>query len=430
MDFVANQETDVQDMLKAIGVSSIDELFSAIPKALLLMRPTVDDGMSELEGMALAKRVAKENTFISFESYLGAGAYEHHISPLVQAIASKSEFLTSYTPYQPEASQGMLQCIFEYQSAICAVTGMEVANASVWDGASSVAEACLMALRHFPDRKKILVSEGVHPHYRNVVEQYLKSLSVEMETIGLDEKLRTVPFQAAADVACVVMQSPNFFGVRERFRQFDDPLLILVANPIAYGIFPSASQMRAAIAVGDSQPLGLPLNFGGPYAGYMACKKELIRQMPGRIVGETVDSAGRRGFVLTLQAREQHIRREKATSNICTNQALAALQSLVQMLWYGKEGMRALALTNYRRTAYLREGLKARGCEILSCDEHFNEFVVRFRDSQMESRFREAGIIPGLELGRYFERLRGAYLVAVTETKTKAMLDRFLGVLS
>jgi len=368
MDYISNQEPQIQEMLQFLGITDVDALFADIPAQIKLARPTVDDGLSEYEGSKLIKSLAAKNTFSDYENYLGAGAYEHYIPALTGAICSKSEFLTSYTPYQPEASQGMLQIIFEFQSAICALTGMDVANASAYDGASACAEAVLIALRSHPERKKILMGASVHPNYQAVVEQYLAEHGIDIVKIpfGVSGELDfdALKSQLDAQTAAILIQSPNFFGNIENMKQVValtkpfEALVIHCANPLSYGLFAPPGELGVDIAIGDCQPFGLALNYGGPYAGYVACKQALLRQLPGRIVGETVDKQGRRGFVLTLQAREQHIRREKATSNICTNQALAALASLIVMLWYGKEGLPQLALTNYQRAAYLKQQLE------------------------------------------------------------------------
>lgn len=441
MDFISNREPQIQDMLGVLGMRSIDELFSVIPQELRLKAPSQDDGMSEYEGLLLMEKIAAKNTYPSFDNYLGAGSYEHHVPAIVQAICSKSEFLTSYTPYQAEASQGMLQVIFEFQSAICALTGMDAANASVYDGASACGEALLMAFRQNKPRQKLLIADSLHPHYRQVCLQYLKSHGFLVDWIPFDQNFQSIVEAAKEkldeEVAALLIQSPNFFGslepVKELFAaaKLVGASTILCANPMSYGLFPSARDYGADIAVGDCQPFGLPLQFGGPYAGYMACQTDYIRQLPGRLVGETVDAIGRRGFVLTLQAREQHIRREKATSNICTNQALAALASLITILWYGKEGVPALALTNYQLAAYLRHKLaRVKG---LAVDENipiFNEFVVRF-DSPLEevqAHFRKNGIEPGFRVDSYFPSLSSSLIVAVTETKSQEMLDRYVSV--
>lgn len=419
-------------MLKAIDANSVETLFQAIPKHLWLPRPGTDDGLSEYEGMRLMEGLAQKNTFPKFDNYLGAGAYEHHVPALVSAICSRGEFLTSYTPYQPEASQGMLQAIFEYQTAISALTGMDVSNASLYDGASACAESALMALRIQKKRKKIIIGHSLHPHYREVVNLYLLNQDVEIVNAPFldDGSLDTAAALALIDegTAAILLQYPNFFGVVDEIKPVSEKakqcgaLTIICANPLVYGLYASAREIGADIAVGDCQPFGLPLEYGGPYVGYIACKQELVRQLPGRIVGQTVDTEGKRGFVLTLQAREQHIRREKATSNICTNQALAALASLIAILWYGKEGVKKLALTNYQRAAYLKEQL---GCT--SKAPFFNEFMITL-EPQLQEKFRAYGIEPGLNLGRYFPKWQNRMLIAVTETKSKQQLDRFVEV--
>lgn len=441
MDFVANKEDQIQTMLDAIGVDTIKSLFTAIPEAIQLEPPAKDDGISELEGMQLMEKLAAKNTFPQFDHYLGAGAYEHHSPAYLTAICQKSEFLTAYTPYQAEASQGMLQTIFEFQTAVCALTGMDVSNASVYDAANACAEAVLMALRAQRKRRKVLIGRTLHPHYRGVVDQYLESQDVELITVPslADGNLDLAFLTEAVDeeTACVLLQYPNFLGVIDKIAEVSakikekGALLILCANPLVYGLYQSAAELGADIAVGDMQPFGLPLQFGGPYVGYIACSQKLVRQMPGRIVGETVDTKGRRGFVLTLQAREQHIRREKATSNICTNQALAALATLLGVLWYGPEGVKKLALTNYQRSAYLKERLVSLpGISALSEAPHLNEFVIKVEQplDKLLERCKQETIVPGLDLGRYFPELSNHLLVCATETKSKEQLDRFVEV--
>lgn len=437
MDFISNKEQQIQKMLDVIGVDRVEALFSCIPESLRIPKPLFDDGMSEYEGMKLMEALAWKNTYPFFDNYLGAGAYEHHVPAIVNAICSKSEFLTAYTPYQAEASQGMLQIIFEFQSAICALTGMDVSNASLYDGASACAEAALMALRAKPDRNKILIAKSLHPHYREVVDQYLKGRGFLIEIIPFQEDGRMhgsqMQQQLDEQTAAILVQSPNFFGIMEDVKEWSQQaktfgaLTIVCANPLTYALFSSASELGADIAVGDSQPLGLPLQFGGPYSGYISCKVDLMRQLPGRIVGETQDYQGRYGFVLTLQTREQHIRREKATSNVCTNQALAALASLITLLWYGKEGLKKLALTNYQRAAYLRSGLSQES-SLIPC---FNEFLFKCPRpiSDLLLHFRKYQIEPGLDVGRYYPEFKNHLLVAVTETKSKEQLDKYLEVL-
>lgn len=441
MDFISNKEAQVNEMLAEIGAAGIDDLFCDIPQKLKIAPPEEDDGLAEYEGMRLMESLAGKNTFFHLTNYLGGGAYEHHVPALVGAVCSKSEFLTSYTPYQPETSQGMLQAIFEYQSAICALTGMDVSNASLYDAASACAESMLMALRHHKERNKVVVAGSLHPHYKNVVEQFLGSHGTQIEWIPFDEEgkldQKTATRLIDEQTAAVLVQYPNFFGVIDDIApvmahaKTCNALSVICANPLVYGIYKSAVELGADIAVGDTQPFGLPLQFGGPYVGYIACRQELVRQMPGRIIGETEDLEGRRGFVLTLQAREQHIRREKATSNICTNQALAAIASLVAMLWYGNEGVKKLALTNYQRTAYLKKQLEGvRGIKMMGNAPFFNEFVCSFGlpFSEVDAHFRRYGIAVGIDLGRFYPSLDGMVLVSVTETKDKRQLDQYVRV--
>lgn len=440
MDYIANRESQIAEMLKVIGIESIQELFASIPDGIRLPALTTDDGLSEGEGLAWMERLADKNTFGHYESYLGAGAYEHYVPALVSAITSKSEFLTAYTPYQAEVSQGMLQAIFEFQSAICALTGLDAANASLYDGASACAEAVLMSLRLKPERQKILIARSLHPHYRAVVNTVVCSHAVQIvECPFLEDGSLDLAFalsQIDASTACMLWQTPNVLGVIEQVQKLSEAarnagaLTIVCANPMSYGLFASAKELGADIAVGDGQPFGLPLQFGGPYVGYISCAQEYVRQLPGRIVGETLDKEGKRGFVLTLQAREQHIRREKATSNVCTNQALAALACLVGLLWYGPQGVRELALTNYQRAQYLKEGLrKIPGMRIHTVPT-FHEFAAAFPCSlsHVVQTFREQHIEPGLVLNRFYPEMKDALLIAVTETKNQAQLDRYLDI--
>jgi len=441
MDFASNQDPQIKEMLHVIGVAAIEDLFQDIPASLQIKKPHEDDGLSEYEGLMFMEALAEKNSARKYESYLGGGAYEHHVPALVGAICQKSEFLTSYTPYQAEASQGMLQTIFEFQSAICALSGLDVANASLYDGASACAEALLMGLRVNKTSSKILIAESLNPHYRAVIDQYLTNQEIEIITIPADEtgRLDKSALKEAIDdkTAALLVQSPNFFGVVEDFTEINTLLQkykclkILAANPLSYGLYKSAGEQGFDIAIGDCQPFGIPLQFGGPYVGYMACKQALARQLPGRLVGETVDIDGKRGFVLTMQAREQHIRRDKATSNICTNQALAALASLVAILWYGKEGVKQLALSNYQRAHYLYEELIAiEGISPLAPAPFFNEFSLKFACplETLQNAFHQENIEPGIPLKRYSPELSSALLITVTETKSKTQLDHYVRI--
>jgi glycine dehydrogenase subunit 1 len=440
MDFISNSETQVKEMLAALQVESIEELFQDVPRQIWLDRPMENDGLSEYEGIKRLEEIAAENRFPFLDNYLGAGAYEHHVPALISAVVSKSEFLTSYTPYQAEASQGMLQAIFEFQSAICALTGMDVSNASVYDGASACAEAALMSLRHKKGSSKILVAETLHPHYLAVIKLYTEGADAEIVAVSFEKNgqldISALEEQLDDRTACVIVQSPNFVGAMEDIPSFSakiqdsGALLVLAANPMSYGIYRNAAELGADIAIGETQPFGLPLQFGGPYAGYIACRQELVRQLPGRIVGETVDTKGNRGFVLTLQAREQHIRRDKATSNICTNQALAALACLVGILWYGKQGVKETALTNFQRASYLKSQLEQIAGVTTIDSPIFNEFAVHFGKpyETVWNRFEKEGVACGVDLGRYYPALKDYCLVAVTETKSKSQLDRYIDI--
>lgn len=414
MDFAANKKEQIDKQLKVIGLS-FEELIQAIPLSLQKKAPEEDDGLSEMEGYEKIKSLGQLNSFNEYKNYLGGGAYEHYIPAIVQAITSKSGFLTSYTPYQGEASQGYLQAIFEYQTAMANLTDMEVANASAYDGASALAEAVIMAIRINPDKKKVIFSDKINPLYMGVVDQYLAAVPyVKIVTDQVEKEIDQ-------DTAAIVFQSPNYLGIIEDLENIKnikgDALFILSANPMSFGLYKTPGELGVDIAVGDTQPFGIPLQFGGPYAGYIATKKSYVRQLPGRIVGETVDTEGRRGFVLALQTREQHIRRDKATSNICTNQALMALSTLVTLLWYGKEGIKELALTNFRRAMYLKTELEKLGFKTFS-KPIFNEFWVGISN---RDAFRKEKIEPGIPFNN-------GLIVTVTETKTKEDLDHYLKV--
>ncbi len=414
MDFAANKNKQIEKQLQRIGLS-FEELIQAIPKSLQKTAPLLDDGLSEMEGFEAIKKLGAKNTITDYKCYLGAGAYEHYIPAIVSAITSKSEFLTSYTPYQAESSQGYLQAIFEYQTAMANLTDMEVANASAYDGASALAEAVIMAIRIKPERKKVVFSKGINPLYMAVVDQYLQA--VQYEKVIADE----IEKEINEDTIAIVVQSPNYLGIVEDLEKIKaikgEAIFIVSSNPLSFGIYKTPGELGADIAVGDTQPFGIPLQFGGPYAGYIATLMKHVRQLPGRIIGETVDTEGKRGFILALQTREQHIRREKATSNICTNQALMALSSLVSILWYGKNGIKELALSNYKRAMYLKTGLENLGFKTYE-KPIFNEFWVGINKIDP---FLEAKIVPG-------HAYNDGLIVAVTETKTQEDLDHYLKV--
>lgn len=441
MDFISNKKPQIEAMLASMGVSSLDELWSHIPKEILQKAPTIDDGISEYEGLKELTEISKKNTHLDLKSYIGAGAYAHYVPAIVRSIIGKSGFLTAYTPYQAEASQGLLQTIFEFQTTISRLTGLEMANASLYDASSACAEAMLMALRIQSDRKKVVIAQNLHPHYQKVIEQYLKPIGIEIELLKIKENGMLDVSQAETlfdeSVAGVLFAYPTFFGNVENLKPLiakakeKDIIVAICANPLAYGMYQSAGELEADIAIGDCQPFGIPLQLGGPYAGYMSCKKKYARQIPGRIVGKTEDLEGNKGFVLTLQTREQHIRREKATSNICSNQALFALASLVAMLWYGPQGIKKLALTNFQRATYLKtELLKLPKVFALNQAPTFNEFVIKTKVSIKDvlNHFRENKIEPGLSLESFYPNFKDHLLINVTEMKDERDLDHYLEV--
>jgi glycine dehydrogenase subunit 1 len=417
-------------MLAACGFNSADELYAHIPPEARLNRPlNLADGISEYEILDYFK-AQSEKTATGYASFLGAGVYRHYRPVLVDTIVSRGEFLTSYTPYQAEISQGTLTAIFEFQTMICQLTGMDVANASMYDGSTAVPEAAMMAVRA-TGRNKALVSRVVHPEYREVLRTYAKHQGMPVAEFGYNAEtgqldLDDLESKIDSDTAAVIVQSPNFFGIVEKIQAVADiahrhgALLIFVfAEAVSLGLLePPAG---ADIVAGELQSFAIPPSFGGPYAGIIASKEKLMRQLPGRLVGETVDSHGNRAFCLTLSTREQHIRREKATSNICTNQALIALMATVFMTIYGKEGLRELATQNLSKAHYLGSKLKPRFSA-----PYFNEFVVSSNGSSPEAinaRLLEKKIIGGLPLKKYYPELGNAMLLCATEMSKREHMD-------
>ncbi|MDI6871514.1 MAG: aminomethyl-transferring glycine dehydrogenase subunit GcvPA [Bacillota bacterium] len=443
MNFLPHTERERAEMLKACGVKSVEELFAPIPEAVRLRRPLDLPGpLSEMELaghlQALAGRNTPTNGLLSF---LGAGAYEHYVPAAVGQLTGRAEFYTAYTPYQPEVSQGTLQAIYEFQSYVAALTGLDVANASLYDGATAVAEAAAMALAH-TRRTEVLIGANVHPEYREVLKTYTRQWEVTVRELPAPEGALD-PAAAAAQVseqtAAVIVQNPNFFGLVEAGEELAQAahakgaLLIVVANPVSLGLLEAPGAYGADLCVGEGQPLGNPLGFGGPYVGFMAARESLVRRMPGRIVGATVDRDGRRGFVLTLQTREQHIRREKATSNICSNEALCALAFTVHLSLLGPQGLKELAELCLQKAHYAADRLSALpGFKLAFPGPFFHEFVVRVPGpaEELAERLAARGILPGLPLGRFYPDLTDALLVCVTETKSKAAIDRLVEALA
>jgi glycine dehydrogenase subunit 1 len=426
--FTPHTEADVEEMLEAIGVDSLDDLFADVsPK--LEGELDLPPALSEHEALADVHQAARENV-AELPIFVGAGAYDRIVPSAISSITQRGEFLTSYTPYQPEISQGHLQVVFEFQSVISELTGLEVSNASVYDGSNAVAEAALMTARLTKRDPRVAVSEGLNPRYREVIETY----GVEVVELPFEEG--TTNYSDLPDnVSGVFVQSPNFYGIVEDIEAASnaahgvDALAVAVCDPISLAVLESPGALGADVAVGEAQPLGMPLLFGGPYAGYMATHEKFVRQLPGRIAGETVDQDGRLAFVLTLRGREQDIRRAKANSNICTNQALTALAATVYAALMGPEGMREVAELSISKAHYLADRLQASGFGLRYPDAPFLwEFAVELGEAEDVARANEAlleaGIVGGLDLGD------GAMLVAVTEKRTRQDLDAFVEVVS
>ena len=429
MPFIANTDNQRADMLKELGLSSTDDLFADIPEELRIDGLNLPDGMSESEVYEKLHGLSLRNAH-GLTCFLGGGFYDHFIPAAVDALASRSEFYTAYTPYQAEASQGTLQVIFEYQSAICRLTGMDVSNASLYDGGTGLYEAAMMAVRA-TGRKKIILDTGVNPIYREMLHCYTSNLDLELEEIEiLHGQSDREKFRDSIDdtVAAVVLQNPNFFGAVDDFTDIISMAhekgvkAILSVYPISLGLLKSPAEMGADIVTGEGQSLGIPLSFGGPYLGFMATSKKLARKMPGRIVGETEDAQGRTGYVLTLQAREQHIRREKATSNICSNEALCAARAVFYTSLLGKQGLKDLALLCAQKAEYAKTRFsQIPGVEVMKSTPTFNEFTVALpRDaSEVVSDLIDRGFAAGFPLGRYYRGMNNYLLIAITEKRTR-----------
>ncbi len=443
MDYTTVNEKEQKEMLATVGVKNIDELFAAIPESARLKELKLPSGMSEQKLVRTMEQLSAKNTSLKTSlNFRGAGIYEHFIPSAVGEIVNRSEFATAYTPYQPEASQGTLQAIFEYQSMISELTGLDVANASLYDGASAVAEAALLAVRS-TGKKKLLVSTAVHPEYRQVLQTYLQGASVEVVPVevknGFTSHQHARPL-IGADTAAFIVQTPNFFGTIEDLSEIRDltskagALLITVVNPLALAVIKSPGEIGADIAVGEGQVLGNATGCGGVTFGFLAAKKEFAWKIPGRVVGKTTDTKGRRGFVLTLQSREQHIRREKATSNICTNAALNALAGCVYLAGWGSHGLKALAEANLSKSHYAFERIsKLQGfTPAFNGNIFFNEFVFQTKKdiAQLQKKMLASSLIGPLELRRFYPEFSDCLLFCVTETKTKEDIDKLVDVLN
>ena len=438
MDFTPLTAEDRRAILERIGVPSFDALVEQIAPRIPRADLRLPSPLTEPELLQAASALAAENvTTANRISFLGAGSYEHFIPSVVRYITSRGEFLTAYTPYQPEASQGTLQAMYEYQSLLCDLTGMDVANASLYDGASALAEACLLALRE-TERGKLVFAQGVHPEYRQTVETYLKGTPVTLAKLPQRDGVSDLTgAESAVDsqTAAVIVQMPNAFGCLEPVEQLGalarrhGALFIVVVNPISLGILQAPGSYGADIVVGEGQPLGTDLQFGGPYLGLFACREKYLRKMPGRIVGMTRDTHGRRGFVLTLQTREQHIRRAKATSNICTNEAMMAMAAAVYLSSLGRNGFQEMARQNLQKSHYCFDRLvKLPGVKPLFPAPFFNEFALQLPadPEQVNRRLLKAGFLGGFPLKRWDPALKNGWLLCVTETRSKEQMDHFV----
>lgn len=438
MPYIPHTEADVRAMLAEIGVGSIDELFREIPDNLKVKEAlNVPSSLDEPRLLGALRALAGRNLDATkLTCFLGAGIYDRYIPASVGAILSRGEYLTAYTPYQPEASQGYLQTIYEFQSMIAELYGMDLANASMYDGATSMAEAAIMA-HSINGRPKVAVSAAVHPHYRQVLQTYCWSLGLQVETLPAREGVADLAGLNDGH-ACLVVQYPNFFGVISDLAAARDAaraagaLLIVVADPTAMGLLPPPGQFDADVVVGEGQPLGIAMGFGGPLLGLFACKREHVRRIPGRIVGRTEDAQGTTGYTMTLRTREQDIRREKATSNICTNEALMALAATVYLTAVGKNGLRAIAEGTVRNTQYAIGALESAGAKRRFPGKVFGEFVLELPKPAAEVRdaLLDQGILAGLPLCEHYPGMDHCLLVAVTELRTKAEIDRYASALT
>lgn len=433
MRYVPHTDDDVADMLKVAGVGGLDDLFKNIPpQARRSGSLNLPEGLTEMELDGWLECLSRDMS-PDYISFLGAGNYRHFQPAAIAYLLSRSEFVTSYTPYQPEISQGTLQAIYEFQTLTSRLLGLEAANASVYDGAMALAEALLMAVRATRG-EKCAISRAIHPHYRQVVETYFRPTGYELIELPCRADGRTdlSAIEGLDGLAAVALQSPNFFGCIEDLAQGaaaahkkNALFVTCFSEPLAYGLLKSPGGLGADIACGEGQGLGLPQSYGGPGLGILATQMKHIRNMPGRLVGRTTDLEGRRGFVLTLATREQHIRREKATSNICTNNSLCALAAAMYMASLGATGLRDLAVLNHDKAEYLKRELVRAGAEIPFSAPTFNEFTVRFKGDfePIHRRLREKGVLAGLPLVRYFPELQGCYLFCATEVRTREEMD-------
>ncbi len=438
--YLPNTDEDRLEMLMKIGVASFEELLSHIPQTLRSGNLKLNPGLSEMELKATIQTLAEKNVPVSCQaSFLGGGSYYRYIPAVVSNLSSRSEFLTAYTPYQPEVSQGSLQAIYEFQTAICRLTGMEVANASMYDGPTACAEACMMAYRIIK-KNKIVFSQSLNPEYKNVIKTYVQACNLEYVELGNTIPVLTdLPTKVLENASCLVIQSPNYLGCLEDLtliKKIQDNygcLVIVVCDPVTLAVLEPPGSFGADIVVGDGETCGNGLSFGGPSAGFMATKQIYVRQLPGRIVGETQDKLGNRAFTLTLQTREQHIRRASANSNICTNQALNALTMLIYLTALGPNGLKDLNNLSFQRAKYLATGLnEITGVELYFKEPFVNEFVIKTTKDADEvlKLLLEHNILGGIALEHTYPQLKNCIMIAVTEMNPKEQLDKYINALA
>ncbi len=441
MPYILNTDTDTKQMLKTVRAASVDDLFKRIPSQIRLAGPlNIPQGVSEMEAQARLEKLSEKNARLSsFNSFLGAGCYDHYV-PAVSGLLSGSPFVTAYTPYQAECSQGTLQAIYEYQTYLCILTGMDVSNASLLDGASALAEAALMALR-LSGRRKIIIAGMIHPEYEKTLRTYVSGFDFEIETLAPSSQgiadLPALKQALDARAGCLIVQSPNFFGLIEEAEQCAamaraaGAVMVMVTNPLSLAVFKEPAALGVDIVCGDGQPLGGNLNFGGPSFGFLATKNEFLRQIPGRIVGKTTDAAGNTAFCLTLQTREQHIRREKATSNICSNHSLNVIAALLYLALMGRQGLLDAAVYSMSNTRCLYKRLKeVRGVSIPFAPNFFNEFLWEVNDAQaVLDQLRRKRIIAGYFIGNHLRNFPNGIISCCTEKKMKSDIDLFVNTL-
>lgn len=435
--YIPHTDEEIQQMLRTIGAQCLDDLYKDVPVTVKDLR--IPEGLDEFTTVSLLKSLADKNIVVEKSNiFMGAGIYAHYIPQVVKALISRPEFVTAYTPYQAEVSQGTLQALFEYQTMICELTGMEVANSSMYDGASALAEAVLMAYR-INAKHEILISKAVHPEYVQTTRTYASAQKLLFKQVPVDKSgktdLQALKELISEDTCAVVVQYPNFFGVIEDLKvikeKIKDTVFIVVAEPFALSVLEPPATFGADIVIGDGQPLGISMNYGGPTVGFLATLERHVRKMPGRLIGETKDLEGNTGYVMILQTREQHIRREKATSNICTNHALMAVTNAIFMSVMGPNGLREVAQRSYSNAHYFADRLKEKGFKLLFDGPFFNEFAVRFT-KDYDSKWRrifENGVLGPLPLGWYFEEYKDCGLACATEVNTRKSIDSFVELL-